>query len=163
MRGTGGTRVFLTLGLLACALSAAATTALAGAIVNQTTPFAHSTINDLTDEAVVLQGTMHTVVHFGASGGRFHFGEDVRLTGMKGTALTGAEYVEMDVQNEQANVTALGPQEATVERTMNLTRLGEDKTFGNGDDMRVHVIAHMTVNANGVVTVEKTEERNECR
>jgi hypothetical protein len=69
----------------------------------------------------------------------------------------------MDVQNTQANITALGPQEITAERTMNLTRLGEDKTFGNGDDMRMHVIAHMTVNAKGVVTVEKTESRNDCR
>jgi hypothetical protein len=60
-------------------------------------------------------------------------------------------------------MTPLGQDEFTAERTMNLTRLGEDATFGNGDDMRVHVIAHMTRNPNGVVTVNKTRATNECR
>jgi len=46
---------------------------------------------------------------------------------------------------------------------MNLTRLGEDKTFVEGGDLRVHVIAHMTVNANGVVTADKTDARVDCR
>lgn len=141
-----------------------AVTAVAGAVVNQNTPFAHSITSDCTGEEVLLQGKMHTVVHFGDSGDRVHFGEDVHLTGMKGTAiLSGARYVEMDVQNTQANITAFGQREITAERTMNLTRLGEDKTFGDGDDLHVHVIAHMTMNANGVVTVDKVDSRNECR
>ena len=69
----------------------------------------------------------------------------------------------MDVQNTQANVTQLGPQEFTAVRTMNLTRLGEDTTFGDGDDLRMHVTAHVTVNANGIVTVDKVDAREECR
>jgi hypothetical protein len=69
----------------------------------------------------------------------------------------------MDVQNTQANITPLGQQEFTAERTMNLTRLGEDTTFGDGDDLRVHVIAHMTFNANGVPSAEKFDAQTECR
>ena len=138
--------------------------ALAGAVLNQTTPISTVADNDCTGETVLLEGTLHTVVHLGASGDRLHLGEDVHLTGMKGTALvSGAEYVEMDVQNSQGNVTPLGQQEFTVERTMNLTRLGEDKTFGDGDDLRTHVKAHITMNANSVVTVDKTDARTECR
>ena len=46
---------------------------------------------------------------------------------------------------------------------MNLTRLGEEQSFGDGDDLRVHVTAHMTIHANGVVTADKTDARTECR
>ena len=139
-------------------------TASAGAILNQTTPFAHDTFSTCTEELVHLQGNLHTVVHFGESGDRVHLGEDVRFTGMEGMGLlSGARYIEMDVQNTQANVTQLGPQEFTAVRTMNLTRLGEDTTFGDGDDLRMHVTAHVTVNANGIVTVDKVDAREECR
>jgi hypothetical protein len=151
------------LALVVLAALAAAATAFGGAIVNQKTPFTHLADNGCTGESVVLSGTMHTVVHSSTSGDRVHFGEDVHLTGMKGATPTGVQYVEMDVQNTQANVTALGQLEITAERTMNLTRQGEDKTFGDGDDLRMHVIAHMTLNANGVPTVDKVDSRSECR
>lgn len=157
-------RRLLTFGLTSFAAAFAATAALAGAVLNQTTPVSTTAFNDCTGETILLEGDLHTVVHFGESGERVHLGEDVRLTGMKGTALvTGARYVEMDVQNTQANITPLGQQEFTAVRTMNLTRLGEDQTFGDGDDLRVHVTAHLTINANGVVTADKTDARTECR
>lgn len=147
-----------------CVAGVLATVAVAGAVLNQTAPFAATAFNDCTGEDVLLEGNVHTVVHFGESGDRLHLGEDVRFTGMKGTALvTGAQYVGMDVQNTQANITAFGQQEITAVRTVNLTRLGEDKTFGDGDDLRTHVTAHMTMNANGVVTVDKVDTRTECR
>ena len=142
----------------------AAATALGGAVLNQTTPTIATTFSDCTMENVILQGNVHTVVHAGVSGDRFHFGEDVRFTGAQGFGVvSGARYVEMDVNNSQANITDFGPQEITVERTMNLTRLGEDQTFGDGDDMRVHTIFHMTLSANGDVTAETDRTRIECR
>ena len=145
-------------------LAGVAATALGATIVNATSPFAATTVSDCTGESVAVEGEMHTLVRFGQSGDRQHFGFDVHLTGVTGIGLvSGARYTEMDVQNTQANVTPLGPQEFTAERTMNLTRLGEDTTFGDGDDMRLHVIAHMTVDANGVVRVDKTDATNECR
>jgi hypothetical protein len=144
-----------------CAALLVGSTALAATVLNQKTPFVHPTNNPCTGEDVVLEGTMHTVVHFSTSGDRVHFGEDVRLTGMQGTTLTGVRYVEMDVNNQQANVTPLGQTAITAERTAILTRLGE--TFGDPDDFHIHVIAHMTLNANGVPTVDKVESRNECR
>jgi hypothetical protein len=152
------------LAVLLLATSMFVPSALGATIVNAKTPFAATTLSDCTGELVALVGEMHTLVRFGESGDRQHFGFDVHITGVKGTGLpSGARYVEMDVQNTQANVTPLGQQEFTAERTMNLTRLGEDKTFGDGDDMRVHVVAHMTVDANGVVRVDKTDATNECR
>ena len=151
-------------GMVFVVVTVATAVALAGAILNQTTPVSAPVLNDCTGETVLLEGNLHTVVHLGDSGSRLHLGEDVRLTGMKGSALpSGARYVEMDVQNTQANITPLGQQEFTAVRTMNLTRLGEEQSFGDGDDLRVHVTAHMTIHANGVVTADKTDARTECR
>lgn len=154
--------VALLLGSLVVALPAWADT-----IVNQTTPFATSVVNDCTGELVAVEGNLHTIVRMSSSGDRLNTAEAVHFTGVKGTALvSGAQYVEMDVQNTQANMTVdsdFAPSEFTAERTMNLTRLGEDKTFGDGDDLRVHVIAHMTINANGVVTADKFDATAECR
>jgi hypothetical protein len=54
------------------------------------------------------------------------------------------------------------PFEITTERTHNLTRQGEDGALVDGDDYRFHSIFDMTVNANGVVTVNKFDVREEC-
>ena len=152
--------------ILAAVLTAAAT-APAGTIVNEkTSPFVVSAFSMCTGDTVTLEGTMHVIAREGTSGDRLHFGFDVHFTGMKGFGLpSGAQYVEMDVNNTQANVTPGRQSELTAERTMNLTRLGEDQTFGDGDDLRVHLIAHMTIPANGsgVPTADKLETREECR
>jgi hypothetical protein len=128
-------------------------------------PLATSTFSDCTDELVLVQGNLHVLVREGTSpSGREHIAEAVHFTGVKGTGLvSGVRYIEMDVQNTQANITPFGQQEFTAERTMNLTRLGEDGTFGDGDDLRAHVIAYMTFNANGVPSAEKFDARTECR
>jgi len=159
-------RSSLFLGIVGCALVAAAT-ALAGTILNEkTTVFAHEEFSMCTGDLVTLQGTMHVVAREGTSGDRDHFGFDVHFTGMKGFGFpSGARYVETDVTNTQANITPGRQEEFTVARTMNLTRLGEDETFGDGDDLRVHLVAHMTIPANGsgLPSVNRMESRDECR
>jgi hypothetical protein len=131
---------------ITCTTLTATATAFAGTIVNQTMPLVTSTFSDCTGELVLVEGNLHVLVREGtSSGGREHVAEAVHFTGVKGTGLvSGARYVEMDVQNTEANITPVGQQEFTAEGTMNLTRLGEDTTFGDGDDMLVHLIAHMT-------------------
>lgn len=150
---------------LICGALVASTPASADTIVNQTSPFATTVVNDCTDELVAVEGNLHTIVRLNTSGDRVQTAEAVHFTGAKGTAfVSNAQYVEMDVQNTQANnMTDFAPSEFTAERTMNLTRLGEDTTFGDGDDLRVHAIAHMTINANGIVTVDKVDATAECR
>ena len=151
------------LGALAAALVVSAA-ALAETIVNQTLPFSGTAFNSCTDELVMVTGNIHTTTRVTVSGSRIHEGVTVHITGVKGTTLAGATYVETDVTNQETNFsTDLAPSEFTSERTMNLTRLGEDGTFVAGDDLRVHVIAHMTVNANGVVTVDKDDASVDCR
>ncbi len=149
--------VFL-LGLLAVATAGAATT------LNQSIPFTTTAFNQCTDELVAVEGNLHTTSRLTVSGDRVHTGVTVHFTGVKGTTLAGARYTMMDIENQQSNFsTDSTPSEFTAERTMNLTRLGEHGAFVDGDDLRVHVIAHMTVNANGFVTADKLDARVDCR
>ena len=107
---------------------------------------------------------MHTTSHVTLSGDRIHTSVDVRMTGVKGTALvSGARYVAMEVNNQQHSFSLDGaPTDFTDVLSHHLTRLGEHGTFIEGDDLRFHSIIHMTVNANGVVTADKSEFRDEC-
>jgi len=156
-------RLRLLLGIVAAALVVPAAV-LAETIVNQTVPFSGSAFNSCTDELVAITGNLHTTTRTTVSGNRIHIGVTVHMTGVKGTTLEGARYAEMDVQNQETNFsTDSAPAEFTSERTMILTRLGEDGRFVAGDDFHLHVIAHMTVNANGIVTVDKTDTSIDCR
>jgi hypothetical protein len=50
-----------------------------------------------------------------------------------------------------------------VESTLQFVRSGEDGTFLPGDDFYEHFLAHITANANGVVTVEDVTTDSRCR
>lgn len=142
----------------------AAATTLAETTVNQTFPFMATAYNECTDEFIAVEGNLHMTTRLHTSGDRLHFGMTEHMTGVKGTAMgSGARYTMMDVVNTQSNSTGFAPSESTFERTHNLTRLGEDGSFVPGDDLRVHTIVHITMNANGVVTADKSEARVDCR
>jgi hypothetical protein len=86
-------------------------------VVNETMPYTATTFSDCTNENVLVTGQMHVLMRSGTSGDRQHFGADVHITGVKGTGLiSGAQYVEMDVNNTQTNIAPGGQQEFTVER-----------------------------------------------
>lgn len=150
----------LLLSLVAVASASAETT------LNQSIPFTAVAYNGCTDELVAVEGNLHTTSRMTLSGDRVHIGVTSHFTGVKGTTVTGARYTMMDVENQQTNFSTdidFAPSEFTSERTMNLTRLGEDGTFVDGDDLRFHLIAHMTANANGLVTADKLDARTDCR
>ena len=89
---------------LTCAALVTAATALAGTVLNQKIPFTGTTFNDCTDELILVEGNLHTTNRLSFSGDRVHQGVHIQSTGVKGTALiSGARYVEMEVQNQQAN------------------------------------------------------------
>ncbi len=66
-----------------------------------------------------------------------------------------------DMQHEVAE--PCGNVQITVEETINLTRRGESGLLVVGDDLRLHAVTHLTVNANGVPTSQKNDLRSECR
>jgi hypothetical protein len=132
---------------------------------NSNEPYMETAFNSCTEESVDLEGTVHTVVRFSVSNGRTHMGGSSSFSALKGIALpSGARYVETKIENLGGNFDSddFAPAETTTETIQILTRLGEDGTFVDGDDLRVHISAHMTVNANGTVTADHTDSSVEC-
>lgn len=153
---------------VAALATAALVLAGAGAADNSTTmAYSAFAFNDCNGETVAVEGTIHTEDHSttSASGGT-HIQFTINLSGVKGVAVlplppTGARYVESDTTTGSTNYSSdFFPSEFTFVETRILTRLGEDGTL---DDFRYHLEAHMTFNANGVPTVDRTDSRIECR
>jgi hypothetical protein len=153
------------LGVVAAA-ALVAVAAASGAVPDTQTyavPFTSEAENTCKDELVTLTGTMHLKVHSTlGSDGRLHFESTVNDASVQGfAAITLARYVENSTQTSTTNFSSDGaPSEATVTIDSNLIRLGED---GTADDLRSHVVMHITYNANGVPTADKNDSRLDCR
>jgi hypothetical protein len=151
-----------------CGLAAPATALAlvftgAGAADNSTTlPYENAALNECNGEEVAVEGTIHMEEHSTITANGTHFQFTINLEGVKGVAvLTGAPYVESDTDTGSSYISSdFAPFETTHDETRILTRLGED---GTPDDFRYHLRFHMTVNANGVPTVDRTESSLECR
>ena len=149
-----------------CVLALTFASAVSADVIQQTNePYGELAFNQCTDEAVILEGTVHSVTRLSFSpDGRTHFGASSSFSALKGTTVGGARYVETRIENFGGNFDSdFAPAEFTTETLQVLTRLAEDGTYVDGDDLRVHVSAHMTVNANGTTTVDHTDSTVECR
>jgi hypothetical protein len=149
------------------ALATATTLVFAGAGVadnSMTMPYANSVLNECNGELVAVQGTIHMEDHSTTTPNGTHTQFTINLAGVKGVAVappTGARYVESDTDTGSSNMSSdFVPFETTHVETRILTRLGED---GTSDDLRYYLRFHMTVNANGVPTVDRTDSRIECK
>ena len=153
-------------GLAALATATTLVFAGAGAADNSMTmPYANGAFNECNGELVAVQGTVHMEEHSTTTPNGTHMQFTINLAGVKGVAVapppTGARYVESDTDTGSSNVSSdFVPFETTHVETRILTRLGED---GTPDDVRYYLRFHMTVNANGVPTVDRTDSRMECR
>jgi hypothetical protein len=127
-----------------------------------TVPFVPPVLfNPCHSEFVMLTGTMHVKVHSTVgSDGRMHVEATVSDASVKGVTLAGVRYVENSTETSTTNDSAdTAPSEATVTANSNLIRLGEDGTV---DDYRVRSIVHMTIDANGVPTADKSDATAYC-
>jgi hypothetical protein len=90
---------------------------------------------------------------------------EVNLQGLKAVTLTGKKYVVVDTASDTFALDGLdaAPFEETFVITANYVRLGEDATITSGDDFYLHFRIHVTVNANGVPTVERVTIEEFCR
>ncbi len=138
--------------------------------VSETTPIASTTENPCTGEPVTLTGTYHFESNYRVSidetGSSFHSQETKKLS-LSGTGtLSGALYQNQQQQTSEENGTftidtdALAPYERTDTTTMLLIRQGDTTRL---DDFYVQIIAHITYNANGVITVQGTTVNVFCR
>lgn len=108
-------------------------------------------------EEVHLIGKLHHLVHFIISStGGVHFKFQSSDQGISGTGLTtGDKYQRTGATNSEFN--AKVGEQSTVVDSFNI--IGQ----GNGNNFLLHVILHITVNANGTMTAEVFDFRVECK
>jgi hypothetical protein len=138
--------------------------------VTETVPITTTVDNPCTGEPVVLSGSYHFTSRYSVTvdtnGTKFHSVETKKLSLTGYAPVSGARY-----KNEQQEVTeqngtfslsldGLAPYERTDKTTMLLIRQGESL---RPDDFHVHFIAHITFNANGVITIQRAELDTDCR
>jgi hypothetical protein len=125
-------------------------------------PFSGLVPNDCTGEMVLVTGTTHVKQTDNSSPGGIKSQIETNLTGAKGTGtLTGARYVMNDQVSDMQHADLFGDAQTTMENTTILTRQGESGALVTGDDLRLHVLAHLTV-TNGVTRAQKFDLRTDC-
>jgi len=128
--------------------------ATAGPAVSTTSPFTYTGTNTCIapPEAFTGTGTLHTSTteNLSASGVlQSHF--NARIDGLQAVAvLTGKKYVVQDTLNHEFVFGSAT--EDTFDMTAHFIRVGEDGTLIFGDDFYEYLRAHITVNANGMMT-----------
>lgn len=147
--------------VIVAALAALGSAAAAAAETSSTTvPVSGVIGNACTGESVLIEGSMHVLVHTttDASGG-VHTLLVANLKGVSGTGLsTGSSYRFVSVSAEPImNVSLDGAQEAT--ELVNARQVAP----GAGNDVAVHANIHFTVDANGEVRAAFGNQTQECR
>jgi hypothetical protein len=148
-------------GALAFAPGAAADTAF-----STRTPISFSDTNPCTLEPFAGTGFLHMTVSSNLStSGMVTSHTEANLESLQAVTMTGAKYVVPAETSETVGFdsTDLMPFHETVELDEQFIRLGEDGTFVLGDDFYEHIIAHVTVNANSVITVNNFTVQARCK
>ncbi len=129
-------------------------------VVNERIPIFFLVVNPCNGEEVVsLEGDIHIVVSTTEDGhGGTHVGvmNESHFSGIG--ALTGAQYRGFFNSNGHFNVRPPFPQILTLASPGTMTI-----SSGNVPNFIAVIVSHLTVNANGEVTVTKDEFRAECR
>ena len=150
--------------LVAAALVGAGTASADGTTVSTTTPMTFSDVNPCTMEAFVGTGNFHFLETGSVSlDGKVHWHSVYDLNGMQATTVTGKKYtVKVDELQTYGFDSDLAPYHVTQDWDVHFIRQGEDGNFVLGDDFHSHILAHTTINANGVVTVDDYSENTYC-
>jgi hypothetical protein len=149
--------------LLALAAASSHTTPAAAQATTVTTsetiPFTDTRANPCNLDLVTFSGQMHVTNHVttDASGGA-HVRTHVNYQNVSGSGLpSGRTYRVVTTTNETLNDND-GPQyEMTVIQVVNLI------SQGSAPNAQLHIVLHITINANGQTTSEVTETRIGCR
>ncbi len=140
-----------------------ASKAAAQATVDQHVPFSEAVINPCTSELFSGSGFFHikTVVTFTPN---THFSSELNVEDFKGATATGVTYVTTEESSFHTIFdTDVAPATQNQEFTEHFIRQGEDGTFIMGDDFYARVRDQLTINANGVVTVDNSEFTITCK
>ena len=160
-----GRRAALGVAVLAASALTAATSAWAGPAVATTTPFMYTGMNPCAVEGFTGDGKLHTTASENLSAsGNIEFHLYARLDGLKAVTAMGKKYV---VQETFAwDFTISKASEETFQVVAHFVRVGDDGSFVLGDDFYETIRAHITANANGVITathVTMSDAEDPCR
>ena len=148
-----------------------ATAATAGPATSTTTPFTFNGTNACVfpAEDFVGTGNLHFLMSDNLSNsGRVQFHLEVNLAGLQAVTtfpFAGKKYVVIDQEGQTDTFDSDGaPSHETVEHTLQFIRSGEDGVpLTTGDDFFEHFLAHITANANGVITVQDVKTDTRCK
>jgi hypothetical protein len=158
----------LILGVIAAAVSALALAASAAGVgTGTTTAFAELFFNSCTGEWFVAEGTVKTSVDATiGTDGRVHERWHVNLQARtaKGV-ITGVKYIAQQSLNQGLNADIdAAPSTQHYIFKEHYVRAGEDGTLFEDDDFYLYFHMHVTINSNGVPTVERIETDDDvCR
>ena len=144
------------LALLAIA-SLAAAPAFAEVVSNETTDISDTIVNPCNGDLVTFSGTAHYVFSTTVDGnGGFHLHIHANAQVQGTGAAAGTKYSANEQLNYTTNANA-GADESNVTYALKLIAQGKDPNF------TVFESIHITVNANGTVTVSRAGTRADCK
>jgi hypothetical protein len=125
--------------------------ASADAAFQETTPITYFGFNSCTGEPFSGDGTMHFLMSDRLSnGGALQHHLLTTIDGLHAVTPLGKRYVVQDSYSDEFVFS--GASEETFAITAHYIRVGEDGTYVLGDDFYEYIRAHITTNANGMVT-----------
>ena len=137
--------------------------------INVTAPFTFASTNTCVIPAEEFAGTggLHVIVGSSlSSGGMVQSHIKANFQGMHATALiSGKKYQvpDSEMDSYEFDTLDLAPFHTTFEFMVQFIRVGESGTYLFGDDFFEHFLAHATINANGVVTVDDLTDDTRCQ
>jgi hypothetical protein len=102
--------------------------------------------NPCSGTIVNLNGNYHAVIYIGTSGPVFHLVVDISYSGLSGTGDDGTAYSATGFSNMTNNAVEPGVVYTQPSSFMLIS-------YGGSPNFAIHALQHITVNANGVVTV----------
>jgi hypothetical protein len=156
-------------GITALLLTVSSPSTASAETVTSVTPLAGTGVNPCTGDLITYQGSLHTKAHAAIDlEGREHVSLELNTQDLHGLTPAGIRYVLLENRVISLNYTfdppTFAPAEANVVLIHHLVRQGEvDPPLVLEDDFYLMVLAHITINAKGVVTVNRLDVKLECR
>ena len=142
--------------------------ARADTAVLTTVPFTFNGTNTciVPAEDFIGTGELHLLISANLStGGMVQSHLEANLQGLKAVTVSGKTYVVVDTSTQTLvlDTPDVAPFHETLEWIVQFIRQGEDGTLLGGDDFYEHFLAHATVNADGIVTVDDFSDDTRCQ
>lgn len=152
----------LAITLLAFALAGPAFAQALAITTNDFVPFAQVNLvpcaNGGAGELVLIQGTLHIQQHITINGNRATIKSHFQPQGAGGTGLTTGDSYNAVGETQEVDTLALTAGATEFTFTNNFRLIGQ----GPGNNLQVHQLVHVTINADGTVTTVVDNTSVEC-